>query len=308
MISYAQHKALHIRGIDYSSAQTRLVSRSEDASSDDNTSSSMSSSDDDEDNLLFHDSLPETWLEKHWYREDMMLQEEKSRQNAENSSARPIVFQRSDTSKEINRTRWRRWRERRRCYEAPEDRLSMVGAEDIKVEPSLDRSSPCPSLTTIATACSSGENVDHVIPIKRIRRAIIETIDIGKLVEEVSSIRPDFSLRFKSHHGLGVNWMIYRGKVYVQSFSPLIVYEDIPIEISGYIVGPIEACGDVHIGDELIRVNDLAFSTLEMIQISDIVQVIDKMAEVSIFVKMMHGSYGLSISLVSQRSRISISV
>jgi hypothetical protein len=271
MLSFAHHKALDFMGIPPPSSSSGLVSRSQDGSSADNTSeSSQSNSDVEEDESLFRDSKPETWLEMHWLREENMRKEEKERATLRlhiDETRRPSSHSqhyRSDTGREINYNRWKRWRERRNQYDNNIQRNKMeqessgdLSKETVKEQPAVSAN------------------------IKKIRKVQIGMIDIDQLLEEVANKRPDFTLRFKSNHGLGVNWMIYKGKVYVQSFSPIVVYEEIPIDISGYVVGPVESCGNVHIGDELIQVNDIVFYNLDLMQISDVVKMIDSWTEVS---------------------------
>ena len=107
---------------------------------------------------------------------------------------------------------------------------------------------------------------------------IINSVPLAQIIEEESEKRDYYSVSLKSALGLGIDWKIERdtARVTVHAFSSLI--EDKTGEC--YIVGPAEACGLVQTNDELIRINDVILSRMEVFKIRDILQQIDSLAKV----------------------------
>ena len=120
------------------------------------------------------------------------------------------------------------------------------------------------------------------LPTHKKKQITIEDVDIGDFIAQVSTHKEEYSLRFSSNYGLGVDWLISNGKVFVGSFSPLITFDNYSLEESGYVIGPVEAGGLVHVGDRLIRVNHTVLDTLDLVKIPDVVKMINTLAEVNI--------------------------
>jgi hypothetical protein len=115
------------------------------------------------------------------------------------------------------------------------------------------------------------------------RRPVIEDVDIDQFIQEIASHRENFSLKLSASCGLGVNWIIFNGQVFVQSFSPVILFENQTVEESGYVMGPIESGGLVKPGDRLLRVGNLALDSLDLMQLKSTINAINVFAEVGVF-------------------------